>query len=1353
MDGLGWSGESKKRINEFEINIVIMNPPNIMVRLFSSKFLILTMLVTTHGQQPFSSTYEVQKVPANPDVAQLGRFGSIPVNKYNGTANINIPIYEIDFDGLKIPIALKYNTGGVRVEQEASWVGLGWSLSEGMTITREVNGYEDIYDYDHRNAESVGWIHARDYFLPDQTDGWVSGELSEMDLNELQSSYNSGNNPIDTQPDIFTVATPSGSCKFTLPKISDENNPILTAIVADNKNYKISYNWEDYTFTVNDPEGFTYDFSVVEMSSGFGSYEIQNSSTLTGVVRGIIFPIYHARHMIMSWRVATITSPYGRVLDFTYEDGFYFSFPHFEESHAILTKNEPGFRPPVNQMVSTSPLPKTFATMTAFNVKFLSSITGSFGSVSFVLSDRSDLVSKEDKLALSGLPPTSPWNTYLMFGDSLIAKKVDQIVVRDGNGRTVKSADLTYTYFNSGMVGMEPQYDVEAGQDPFNSDIAYTRLKLDQVDIGDQRYKFDYYQPNALAPKHSRSVDFWGFYNGKENATKVPSFNRFYVNHPGGIANDEWHEFFIKVSGGDRSADISYGKIGNLHRITWPTGGSTEFEYEGHKTTQLGVTYQPIQYLSNGGVRRTNLNSSEKYNYTYQYLKLAESPSYSLYDYDDSQHCELSTTTYTPDVDFLVNSFLCGLQDYNVKVNASISCAVGCSDGHPGGRAVWIQNVNTGQEYDILFHGAVTTKEVNLNLPPGTYRLKLQHWVQQSPLSVYTVDAFLTYYWEEELPVPTAPEDEFEVGGCRLKSITNYDTNGAFLSRSNYIYDQYVGTQEGQSTNGMLMDELIFHSKAFDLFDYTAIDFLGNVGVAGAWLSSDSKIRTNPSAAGSHIGYSLVREEQVDFAGNKLGQVATEFINKSNEYIMKPDEYLPRIIVGVIPSEDFHTTIWDLYEGPYEFYPVSYGSVYILGLQPATFEHENGSVRSETIKGVDGNPVRETVNEYMTYDVYTPSPTSIGVGAAQFPIPYFAGSAIVHFQPYLKLQWTDFNVNKMNALISSSTTEYSNGNALTTTTTYHYDNISHFLPTRTETKGSDGNLYTIKYYYPKDLPTTPFMNDLVSGNRLTEQVIVERYRGTEQDPYATLLEKAETTYSNTNSPAEDILPSEITTYRTGDVNGQKRVIYEKYSDFGALTQYRTKDGNIPNALLWEHNRLVPIAHVSNAKVDEIAFTGFDEPMIDGGGWTLTSGTTTAATSKTGERSLSPGSSIQKASVPNGDYVVEFWARPETGSSGTVTINGVAVAITGTDWNFYTTMRTGASVFVSSANVFVDELRLYPVGAQMTSYTYKPLVGMISQTDPNGKVTYFMYDTQGRLQRVTDTDGNILKSYQYNYFDN
>ncbi|HEU5291048.1 MAG TPA: hypothetical protein VFU05_10420 [Cyclobacteriaceae bacterium] len=74
----------------------------------------LLMIFSTDGfsqttsSQPFSSTYEVQKIPANPDVAQLGKFGDVPVNKYNGTANISVPIHEIDLDGLEIPIARKY---------------------------------------------------------------------------------------------------------------------------------------------------------------------------------------------------------------------------------------------------------------------------------------------------------------------------------------------------------------------------------------------------------------------------------------------------------------------------------------------------------------------------------------------------------------------------------------------------------------------------------------------------------------------------------------------------------------------------------------------------------------------------------------------------------------------------------------------------------------------------------------------------------------------------------------------------------------------------------------------------------------------------------------------------------------------------------------------------------------------------------------------------------------------------------------------------------------------------------------------------------------------------------------------
>lgn len=53
-------------------------------------------------------------------------------------------------------------------------------------------------------------------------------------------------------------------------------------------------------------------------------------------------------------------------------------------------------------------------------------------------------------------------------------------------------------------------------------------------------------------------------------------------------------------------------------------------------------------------------------------------------------------------------------------------------------------------------------------------------------------------------------------------------------------------------------------------------------------------------------------------------------------------------------------------------------------------------------------------------------------------------------------------------------------------------------------------------------------------------------------------------------------------------------------------------------------------------------------------------------------------------------------------------------------------------------------------ALVTTYTYKPLVGISTATDPSGKTSYYEYDSFNRLKTIKDHEGNIIEEYDYNY---
>ena len=70
----------------------------------------------------------------------------------------------------------------------------------------------------------------------------------------------------------------------------------------------------------------------------------------------------------------------------------------------------------------------------------------------------------------------------------------------------------------------------------------------------------------------------------------------------------------------------------------------------------------------------------------------------------------------------------------------------------------------------------------------------------------------------------------------------------------------------------------------------------------------------------------------------------------------------------------------------------------------------------------------------------------------------------------------------------------------------------------------------------------------------------------------------------------------------------------------------------------------------------------------------------------------------------------------------------------------------------SWSTFNDTLRSDPglLKAEVTTYTYDPLIGMTSMTDPAGVTTYYRYDDFGRLIQSEDLHEKIREKYAYNY---
>ncbi|MGX5687428.1 hypothetical protein [Arcticibacter tournemirensis] len=63
---------------------------------------------------------------------------------------------------------------------------------------------------------------------------------------------------------------------------------------------------------------------------------------------------------------------------------------------------------------------------------------------------------------------------------------------------------------------------------------------------------------------------------------------------------------------------------------------------------------------------------------------------------------------------------------------------------------------------------------------------------------------------------------------------------------------------------------------------------------------------------------------------------------------------------------------------------------------------------------------------------------------------------------------------------------------------------------------------------------------------------------------------------------------------------------------------------------------------------------------------------------------------------------------------------------------------------------LQKLRQNLTNAEVWTYTYDSYNGITSETDPAGKLTYYEYDSYGRLSLIKDQDKHVVKRFSYHY---
>ena len=474
-------------------------------------------IINTYSQNTDIYNDILQKLtPQSPQASMMQRFGNYPVDYSTGVPNISVPLYTIKIGDFELPISIAYHASGIRVQDVATPVGLGWALNAGGCITKQVRGNEDKGELSVKSgADLVQKVKSTSGIMAKYWYGIATNQYGDTQTDRYIYNFCGHSGVFRKDANTYSYHTfPYNNMKIEeTPQKTFISNKILGGRATSN-GYKLT-----------DDNGVEYYFEHVEFSRGDFTY---------GAPQGYIATAYFLSKIILSNKCDSII--------FKYDEGCRYSV---QNRQCLVDKGNVGYIDIGSYDMESIKVQKQTLDRSAVHTietptTLLKSIEWNENKVDFYyIADRKEF---------------NRWGNVNL--DRLVS-----VFVKNNNGNVIKKV----SFYNDNYM--------EYGLSPYAKRMLLKGMEITgENNENIEKYNFSY-NSGALPSYCAHGVgefddincheDYWGYYNGTNSFGSIPKEYSF------GTSEDS-----------NRNPNELFMKSGIIESIEYPTGGKTDFDFE-----------------------------------------------------------------------------------------------------------------------------------------------------------------------------------------------------------------------------------------------------------------------------------------------------------------------------------------------------------------------------------------------------------------------------------------------------------------------------------------------------------------------------------------------------------------------------------------------------------------------------------------------------------------------------------------------------------------------------------------------------------------------------------------------------